>query len=272
MKTIKFTVIAFAAMLLSTSLMAQDNKQQLVIPLSDPGKPYKLDVALVRGSIKVTGYEGKDVIIDATGEDRKKKEDHENGNGMKRLSGADNLDVIAREKHNTVTVNSEQAKFANLVIKIPQGASNIKLHTINDGNIVASDIGGELEISNVNGSISLLNVSGSVVANTVNGKVQVTFKSINPNAAMAFSTLNGNVDVTFPASLKANVKMRSDRGEVYSDFDVATDKSEPKATKTAKDGMYRISIEDWIYGKVNGGGPEMLMKTMNGNIYVRKAK
>ncbi len=36
--------------------------------------------------------------------------------------------------------------------------------------------------------------------------------------------------------------------------------------------MYRINIEEWVYGKIGGGGPEMMMKTMNGNIYIRKMK
>jgi len=30
--------------------------------------------------------------------------------------------------------------------------------------------------------------------------------------------------------------------------------------------MYSVKIEDWVYGKIDGGGPEMLMKNMNGNI------
>jgi hypothetical protein len=36
--------------------------------------------------------------------------------------------------------------------------------------------------------------------------------------------------------------------------------------------MYRINVDEWVYGKISGGGPEMMMKTMTGNIYIRKAK
>jgi hypothetical protein len=59
---------------------------------------------------------------------------------------------------------------------------------------------------------------------------------------------------------------------VYSDFDVAVDKSTPKVTRTAQNGLYRVSTDDWTYGKVNGGGAEVMMKTMNGDILLRKAK
>ncbi len=278
MKEIKFTAIALIALLFSARSMAQTETkdQQLIVPLSEPGKPYKLDVGLVSGSIKVTVYEGKDIVIDATGGERKNKREREtndNKAGMRRIAGGESLDVTAHEKGNTVTIGSDiPNKPINLTIKVPQGATSVKLSTVNGGSIVANDLSGALEVSNVNGYIDLTNISGSVVANTVNGKVLVTFKSIDPRAAMAFSSLNGNVDVTFPAGLKANVKARSDRGDVFSDFDMVTDKTQSKANKTAKDGMYRLSIEDWIYGKIDGGGPEMMLKTMNGNIYIRKAK
>jgi len=188
--------------------------------LSNPGKPYKLDVGLINGSITVTGYEGKDVIIDIqSDEDKGGKGGEDRVNGMRRLSGGNNMDVQADENNNQVNVHGDGRKKTTLIIKIPQNEVNLKLSTINDGNIIASNVSGELEIINVNGFIKLTNISGSVVANTVNGKVEVTFKTIDPKAPMAFSTLNGNVDVTFPASLKANVKLKSDRGDIYTDFD-----------------------------------------------------
>ncbi|HEY0245620.1 MAG TPA: DUF4097 family beta strand repeat-containing protein, partial [Mucilaginibacter sp.] len=202
-----------------------------------------------------------------------RKREPENSAGMRRIGGGENIDVTAHEKNNEVRVQSEGSmRGTNLVIKVPQVANSIKLSTINNGGIVVSDVSGDLEIQNTNGYINLFNISGSVVANTVNGKVLVTFKSIDPKAAMAFSTLNGNVDVTFPASFKGNMKVRSDRGQVYSDFEMTPDPSQPKTTKTVKDGMYHLNIEDWVYGKIGGGGPEVLMKNMNGNIYIRKAK
>jgi hypothetical protein len=34
--------------------------------------------------------------------------------------------------------------------------------------------------------------------------------------------------------------------------------------------LYKIKKDDWVSGKINGGGPEMMMKNMQGNIYVKK--
>ncbi len=291
MKTIKITVLALLLLVKLTGVAAQsETKEQLTVPLSEPGKPYKLDVSLLNGSIKIVGYEGKDIIIDVEpGSEKSKKNkegfnlnlntntnsntDRPSSSGMKRISPNNGMDVSAEEKSNKVTVRSNSWKGAiTLTIKVPQNASSIKLGTVNGGDISVTNVGGELEISNTNGAIKLSDISGSAVANTVNGNIIANFKSIDSKAAMAFSTLNGNVDVTFPAGLKANLKIKSDMGEMFTDFDMEADKSQPKVNKINQTGMYRLNIENWVYGKIGGGGPEMMMKNMHGNIYIRKAK
>lgn len=273
-KIISTVGLLMIALLITTGVRAQGGtSQQLVVPLSDPGKPYKLNVKLVFGAITITGYEGKDVIIDAQSEDEKKGHNNEAAGGMKRIASGGSLDLTAQENNNQVSVSVRPVKITNLIIKVPQNGASLKLSAVNDGNIIVTNVNGELEVTNVNGGVKLSNISGSVVANSVNGDVNVKFKSIDPKAAMAFSTLNGNVDVTFPATLKANMKLKSDRGEIYTDFDVITIQQKPAVTKNTKAaGMYSLKMEDWVYGKIDGGGPEILMKNMNGNIYVRKAK
>lgn len=53
-------------LILSVSFYAQSQeREQLVVPLSDPTKEVKLNANLITGSIKVIGYDGKDIIIDA---------------------------------------------------------------------------------------------------------------------------------------------------------------------------------------------------------------
>jgi hypothetical protein len=283
MKTIKLTIgVLLISLFTINALFAQnDVKEQLVVPLSDPGKPGSLRVGLINGSISVVGYSGKDVVIDIVSsggrkgrrddDDRDRPSDRSSA-GMKRINAGNPLDVSAREKNNTVNVDANSTnQTIELTIKVPQ-QFNLHIGTINHGQINVENVSGELEVNNVNGSIELTNIGGSAVANTVNGGVIATFKSVNSDAPMAFSTLNGNVDVTFPASAKMNVKLKSDRGDMFSDFDIDIDKGQSKVNRTNQNGMYRVSIEDWVQGKINGGGREIMMKNMNGNIYVRKAK
>ena len=273
MKNMKITGLVLLSLMIATKSLAQSGSTEtLTVPLSSPGKVYSLKVHLVTGSIKVTGYDGKDIVINTsprTGSDEERSKTSENG--MKRISTPGGFEITAKEADNTVTVNTGNPNRAvDLDLKIPQDVK-LKLGTVNDGEIVVENVSGELEVNNVNDKITLTNISGSVVANTVNGDVNVTFKSVDPKAPMAFSTLNGDINVTLPADTKANLKLKSDNGDVFSDFDIDIDKTPAKIDKTTEPGLYKIKKDDWVYGKINGGGPEMMMKNMQGNIYVKKA-
>ena len=273
MKNMKIAALVLLSLLVGSASFGQTGSTEtLTVPLSSPGKPYSLKVHLVTGSIKVVGYEGKDVIVNVSprkNEDEDRSEDTKNG--MKRISVSGGYEVTAKEADNTVTVNTGNPnKALDLELKIPQDVK-LKIGTVNDGDVSVENVSGELEVNNVNDKITLTNISGSVVANTVNGDVTVTFKTIDPKAPMAFSTLNGDVNVTLPADTKANLKLKSDNGDVFSDFDIDIDKTPSKIDKTTEPGMYKIKKDDWVFGKINGGGPEMMMKNMQGDIYVKKA-
>ncbi|HLZ89162.1 MAG TPA: hypothetical protein VKQ52_18025, partial [Puia sp.] len=190
--------ILLTVLLLGRTLAQGEIKEQLVVPLSEPGKPFKVVANVMHGSLKVIGYEGKDVVIDVTGEPGRKHESSGGSGGMRRIGGGESGDLTAEEDKNTVTVNAGMSHFSLIEIKIPQNSATINLGAINDGNIVVDNVSGQLEVTNVNGAVTLSNISGSVVANTVNGDVVVGFKSVDPKAPMAFSTLNGKIDVTFP--------------------------------------------------------------------------
>jgi hypothetical protein len=88
---------------------------------------------------------------------------------------------------------------------------------------------------------------------------------------MAFSTLVGKIDVTFPPSFKANMKIQSDEGGLFSDFDILFEGTTPKMTKVNTSPLYRTKLDGKLTGKINGGGAEILMKNMMGNIYIRKS-
>src|SRR5262249_31176297 len=133
---------------------------------------------------------------------------------------------------------------------------------------------GELELGNVNGAIELKDVSGAVVAHTVNGRVLADLKRVTADKPMAFTSLNGVVDVTMPPAIKANVKLRTDHGSAFTDFDLQmlpmANTPQIEDTRKSRGGRYSIEVNKVIYGSVNGGGPEIEMRTFNGNIYLRK--
>jgi len=246
--------------------------ERLTLELTDPGKPGTLHVNLVHGAIHVTGHIGKDVIVEVSGgQPAKRRPPGEPApDGLRRLDRRP--EVQAEEKGNRVTISaSHPDQDLSLSIKVPQRFS-LKLNTVNHGDIIVENVEGELEVSNVNGSIQLNQIAGSAVANTINGNLTATFRSVTPNTPMAFSTLNGKVDVSFPANLKASVKLKTDRGDLFTDFDLAATKSAPPRAEKTKGGATRVSLDNYTTGTINGGGPEILLKTMHGNIYLRRNK
>jgi len=271
--TNKVVGLVFLGLIIGITAFAQSSStEQLTVPLSSPGKPYSLKVQMVQGSIKVVGSGTSEIQINAT-----PRAEDERGSrqqvvsGMRRIASAGGFEVTAKEADNNVTVHTGNPnKAIDLELKIPQDVK-LKLGTVNGGEISVDNVSGQLEISNTNDKITLTNISGSVVANTVNGDITVTFSKVDTDAPMAFSTLNGDVSVTLPAGTKANLKMKSDNGEIFSDFDVAIDKTPQKTEKTNSAGMYKIKRDDWVYGKINGGGTEMMLKNMQGNLYLKKS-
>jgi len=267
-KYISYTVL----FLMLQPVWAQNDKEQLTVALSEPGKPATLKVDILNGSIHVIGYDGKEVLVEADVPGRREPEAPKvNAQGMKRITNS-GFELTAREAANKVTVSAGgPGHKINLTIRVPRRCA-LDLSTVNDGEITAENVSGAMEVSNVNGGITLTNISGSVVANTVNGDLVVKFKEASSDAPMAFTTLNGDVDVTFTGNVKASPKIKSERGEVFTDYDIVVEKRNQKEEKRNDNGVYKVSIDNWIYGKINGGGPEMLFKNMNGNIYIRKAK
>lgn len=268
MKPAKLTLSILSFMLLfSASTLAQD---QIAVPLSNPDQPGKLKVGVVRGSISVNGYDGKEVIIRYGSEDEEDNDREVTKNGLRRISN-NTIGFEAREDDNEVEIGGvSPMRDISFEISVPRNFS-LELSTVNGGDIIIENVNGEMEIQNVNGEITLNNVSGSAVANTVNGDIKATFNTIAPNKPMAFSNLNGDIDVTLPSNAKVTVKMKSEWGELFTDFDMdITRRDQGKIDTSSDSGTYKVSVNNWIYGNINGGGQEYLFKSMRGDIYIRK--
>ena len=266
--------------------------QQLTVPLSDPSRPVTLNVNLMWGGLTIRGSNRKDVLIQAQNAERRGRGVYiENGGGVivlgrgrGRGQGTGDTDTTGlrrltqpggfsiEENANQITLSSgSNNRGVDFTIEMPSRA-NLKLSALNEGPIVVENIDGDIEVNNMNESITLTNVGGSVVANAHNGKLKVVMTRIAPDRPMAFTTFNGPVDVTLPSTLKANLKLRSDHGEIFTDFDVQVRPTAASAPNLrGPDGRIHIDVNQSIQGTVNGGGPEFELRSFNGNIYVRKA-
>jgi hypothetical protein len=249
---------------------AKDDR--VAVPLSDPTRPALIDVSLVQGSISVRGTSRKDVQVIAHSEtDRPNRRTDPDAMGLHRIPQTAGFRIT--EEANRVKISSDSpSRSMSFEIEVPAHA-NLQLHSVNGGEIVVENVEGDLDISNVNGGITLKDVGGSVNAGTTNGSVRATMTRVTAQKEMAFTSLNGTVDVTLPPTTKANLRLRSDHGDVYSDFDVQLTQSAPVVEENRSgNGRYRISRNRSVVGAINGGGPEFELRTFNSNVYVRKGK
>jgi DUF4097 and DUF4098 domain-containing protein YvlB len=145
---------------------------------------------------------------------------------------------------------------------------SLKLKSLDNGNIEIINIDGEVEIENANGNITLENISGSAVLSSVYGKISAGFREVNPKSPMMFTSFEGDILVTFPANINAKVKMKSDKGQILSDFDIIPSKRQPVIKKVENTRIY--SLEDWTVGSINSGGPEYIIKSYTGDIVLKK--
>jgi DUF4097 and DUF4098 domain-containing protein YvlB len=96
------------------------------------------------------------------------------------------------------------------------------------------------------------------------------YDKLTPDTPLSYVNYNGDIDLTFPSTLKASVKMKTKQGEIYSGFDAPIQKSTPVTKNESKSGAYKVVIDDWVKMDINGGGPEITVKSYNGDIYIRK--
>lgn len=269
----KSGLVAAAFMLLALMVQAQ-GANEFTVPLSDPAKRGKLKVHLNYGSITVKGTARKDVLVKYSTEEDDDDRHHDRDksgtkDGLKRIAGG-GLELDASENGNFIKVSSGSWNVkTELDIEAPSGMDLI-VHTYNDGDLMVTNIQGEVEMTNYNGAITALNVSGSVVATTYNGDIKVTFEKVTEGKPMSYVTYNGDIDLTYPAATKGTFKMKTDQGDIYTGFDMSITSSKPTEVKDPKTGSFKMKIDEWKRGDINGGGPENTLKTYNGDIYIRK--
>ncbi len=262
-------LVTTGLILITSSIAKAQNPNEFTVPLSDPVKRGRLKAHINYGSITVKGTGRKDVLVRYTAANDEGRNKPATKDGLKRVGGG-GMDLEVTESNNVVRVSSDSWNSKlNLEIEVPSGM-DLEVKTYNDGDLIVTNIQGEVVLTNYNGEITALDISGSVVATTYNGGIKITFDKVVEGAPMSYSTYNGDIDITFPATFKGSMKMKTEQGDIYSSFDVDFKSSGPVQKTDTKSGVYKVVIDEWKRGDINGGGPEITLKNYNGDIYVRK--
>ncbi|MCP5047783.1 MAG: DUF4097 family beta strand repeat protein [bacterium] len=138
-------------------------------------------------------------------------------------------------------------------IKLEGCSGNADVNT-SGGSIRIGKVKGEVKAHTSGGSIRVQEVMGTINASTSGGSVSATI-SKQPTADCKLTTSGGSVTVHLAEGIKVDVDAKTSGGRVHTDFPV-TVKGELSKRK--------------LHAKINGGGPELYLKTSGGSIRIKK--
>jgi DUF4097 and DUF4098 domain-containing protein YvlB len=243
-----------------------------------------LDVRTMNGSIRVSGYDGADVQLEA-----------------RQTIAADSAEDLREAKEKIVVDTTDQAATIDVVVREPRGAvcgepwngrspawwdrlryeaivelairvprtTRLRLCTVNGGEVNVDGTTGDFDIDNVNGRITLEQIRGSGRASSVNGRVTASFLEA-PRSASIFKSVNGHIVATFPAGLSADLRMKTFNGGLFTDFEVEPLVQKiPAAERRAGRLTYRSN--QFTSVRVGQGGPELTFDAFNGDVRVLRA-
>jgi hypothetical protein len=134
-----------------------------------------------------------------------------------------------------------------------------------DGNVMAGTSGGSIHIeaargrvqaSTSGGGITVDEVFGEIDASTSGGSISAKITK-QPEGPCRLSTSGGSINVSLAPGIKVDLNASTSGGRVRSEIDVLV-----------KGEMGHSSMR----GQINGGGPELYLRTSGGNININKTE
>jgi hypothetical protein len=247
-------------------LSAQETAGRIVVASRNSTRPRVVKASTMNSSITVKTYNGNDVIVETPEGRRSPRQPERTPDGLRRLD-LPPRGFSVEEEDNVITVHTG-VNGGPIEITVPVNTS-LQLRSLH-GPIRVDGVHGDVEASCTNGGLELMNILGSIVADTTNGSIKASMDRVEPSKPISFSSTNGTIDVTLPADLKANLKMRSFNGSIWTDFEVKLTGGQPATTPGGANGRYEIRMDRTMYGSINGGGVEASFSTLNGRIMIRK--
>lgn len=151
--------------------------------------------------------------------------------------------------HMNVNNNDVEVAFN---VRVPQGV-RFSGRTVNGG-IETGALGSDVDAKTVNGSIKVI-AAGVVSAKTVNGSITASLGRADWNGLLDFKTVNGTITLDLPSDTSAKVDAETLNGDIATDFPLTL--------------LGRISRRH-LNGTIGSGGRGLSLKTINGNIRLRR--
>jgi len=242
--------------------------------------PHTLEVRAINGSITVEAYDGNEVEMTIN-----RRVQAETDDGLRTAlrevtldtsNNAAKVGVIVRQPHMGVCGDDDPweghtprrhyyVQF-DFTVRVPRNTT-LQLCSINKSDITVEGTRGDFSIHSINGRITMTDMGGSGEAVTINGRVTASFVAA-PRADSLFKTINGDVVVSVPDGLSADLRMKSFNGGLYTDFEAQPLPTPVRAGVERHNGLFVYRSNDFTSVRVGGGGPELTLETLNGDVRV----
>src|SRR3984957_16677107 len=120
------------------------------------------------------------------------------------------------------------------------------------GSVVVRGVEGGGDLRSVNGNIEVSDSSGRFSEKTTNGDIRLELHQLIEGGPMNLETVNGSVLLGLPAGAKADLKVLSMNGDVYSELPI------PRTAGAPAPHAFKA--------KLGAGGGEISVRTVNGGI------
>jgi putative adhesin len=145
------------------------------------------------------------------------------------------------------------AKTSAGSIRIGEVDSDVTAET-NGGSIKAGKVQGKLVAKTSAGNIDVAEVNGTIEASTNGGSITAGLKG-QPKESSRLEASAGNIKLTLDENAAVELDARTSAGSVQCDLLVTVTQKEHRGE---------------LKGKINGGGPALILRTNGGNVHVRK--
>ena len=261
MKKVKKIGLTMMAILITTPMIWAQNASEYKINMSS-GR------LLVSGvdEVRFEGSNGNEVILSNL--EAMDAEDSERAKGLRLINGLgldDNtgIGLNVQDKDGAKVVSQiSRAGDGEYVIKVPKGVTVVYENgSVHGDDVVFKDITGEIEVTTTHNDVRLDNVTGPMTISTVHGDIEGSFSSVNQSNPISIISSHGDIDLAIPANTKANLKISTSWGQIYSDLDIKLDRDQSS--------MKAYNQND-VVGKLGEGGVNFAIRSTHGSIYLRK--
>lgn len=235
-------------------------------------------------NLMIIGYDGTELKLSKEGS---RRDVDDRAQGLRKISAsgkADNtgLGLSAQGFEDRVVIDQVGKGDGKIIAYVPnKSVVKVEQSTHRGGDFSASNFRGELDVTMHYHKVLLTNAYGPLSINTIYGSIEATFSDGPPTQDIRLHSTYYNVDVTLPNNTKANLRLNTSYGSMYTDFDIDVKANMDMAEKSEKtDGVpggdHDHDCDDCgdgrLTGTLNGGGKLLSLTATYRNIYLRKLK